>query len=71
MQVVSGNYWEIFDARPALGRFFSDDEDRLPAGEAVAVLSHAYWASARGSDPDVLATSLRIGSRTYTVVGVA
>jgi predicted permease len=71
VRLVSGNYWELFDAHPALGRFFTDDEDQLPDGEAVAVLSHAYWVSAHGSDPGVLGTSLRVGSRAYTIVGVA
>src|SRR5687767_1811698 len=36
---VSATFFEFFDARPALGRFFSADEDVTPRGADVAVLS--------------------------------
>src|SRR5215212_8802355 len=38
--LVSASFWKMFDARPALGRFFADAEDRTPAGDAVAVLGY-------------------------------
>ena len=40
---ASGQYFAVLGARPALGRFFGPEDDELPAGNAVAVLSHAYW----------------------------
>ena len=68
---VSASYWRLFDARPALGRFFTPDEDRVPDGTSVAVLGHGYWQTRYGARPDVLGQSVTIGSRTYTIVGVA
>ncbi len=68
---VSANLWSMFDARPALGRFFGPDEDRDAGGAPVLVLSHALWKSSFGGDSAVLGRALRIGPTTYTVIGVA
>jgi putative ABC transport system permease protein len=67
---VSGDMWQLFDARPALGRFFGPAEDRIPEGSMVAVLSHMYWQSAFGGR-DVIGERLRVGTRDATIVGVA
>ncbi|HEX4634082.1 MAG TPA: ABC transporter permease, partial [Gemmatimonadales bacterium] len=67
---VSGEYFGLFDARPALGRFFTTQEDSSPQGTNVAVLGHAYWQSVLGGRPDVLGQALHIGRLTYTVIGV-
>jgi predicted permease len=68
---VSASFWRLFDARPALGRFFGADEDRVPDGTAVAVLGHGYWRAGYGGRPDVLGEEIVIGSRRYTIIGVA
>jgi predicted permease len=68
---VSASFWRLFDARPALGRFFTPDEDRVPDGTSVAVLGYGFWQTSYGGRTDVLGQSLTIGSRTYTIIGVA
>ena len=68
---VSASYWGFFDARPVLGRFFTEAEDREPSGAAVAVLGHGYWSSRLGSDPNVIGRQIRMVGRDYTVIGVA
>jgi putative ABC transport system permease protein len=67
---VSASYFDFFDARPALGRFFTPDEDRTPIGAPVAVLSYGYWQSGFGGRRDVLGEALKIGELTYTIIGV-
>ncbi|GJG89399.1 hypothetical protein tb265_45800 [Gemmatimonadetes bacterium T265] len=68
---ASGAFWSLFDALPALGRFFGPQDDRLPAGVPVAVLGYEYWRREHGGDPSVLGRAIRVGGGTYTVVGVA
>ncbi len=68
--VVSASYFDFFDARPALGRFFSHDEDLPPRGAAVAVLSHAFWQSEFGGR-DVLDQVLQVGDTRARIIGVA
>ena len=69
--LVSASFWSLFDARPELGRYFTADEDRTPNGTAVAVLGYGYWKSRFGGDRTVLGRHLRIGSQSYTIIGVA
>ncbi len=71
VSAVSGDYFDLFDARPAAGRFLAPPDDRAPAGSPVAVLSHAFWRSQYGGRPDIVGTALQIGPLIYTIVGVA
>jgi predicted permease len=69
--MVSASFWPFFGVRPALGRFFSPEEDRVPEGSPVAVLGHEYWHSKYGGSRDALGQSVRIGRKIYTIIGVA
>jgi predicted permease len=70
-ELVSGTYFPVLGMGAALGRALGPEDDRLPGGHPVAVLSHAYWVGHLASDPAVIGRSLIINGRTYTVVGVA
>jgi predicted permease len=67
---VSASYFDFFDARPALGRFFVADEDVTPRGADVAVLSHSFWHAQFGVR-DVRGERLRVGDVVATIIGVA
>ena len=65
--------WELFPllgARPALGRFYGEQDDREEA-PLTAVISHEYWKRALGSEPGVLGRTLEITGKVFTIVGVA
>ncbi len=68
---VTANYFTVLGTRTAAGRLFQGDEDRVPDGAPVAVLSHAFWTRRFGASPDVVGTTLRMNGRPYTIVGVA
>jgi len=68
---VSADFWWLFDARPAAGRFFTAADDTLPRGTDVAVLSWAYWQRAYGGRPNAVGSRVQIGSDLYTIIGVA
>jgi putative ABC transport system permease protein len=70
-ELVSGNYFEVLGVQPALGRVFTLDDERVPGGHPLVVLSHAYWTRRFGSDPNILNKSLLINNVQMTVVGVA
>jgi predicted permease len=69
--LVSATLWSFFGVQPALGRFFTADEDRVPEGTPVAVLGDGYWRTKYGADRDVVGKQIRIGRKIYTVIGVA
>jgi hypothetical protein len=43
LSAISASFWRLFDMRPALGRFFTPAEDRVPDGTMVAVLGYGFW----------------------------
>jgi len=67
---ISANFFGFFNAPPALGRYFTTEEDTPPAGEPVAVLSYSHWRSDYAGSRDVLGAALRIGTVRYTIIGV-
>jgi predicted permease len=69
--IASASYFDFFDIHPVLGRFYTTQEDTLPAGAGVAVLGYGYWQSEYAGAGDVLGKSIRLGTRLYTIVGVA
>jgi len=70
-ELVTGNYFETLGVRPAIGRVFSQDDDRAPGAQPFVVLSHSYWERHFGSDPSVLNKVLLINNVEMTVVGVS
>lgn len=67
---VSGSFFDFFEARPVLGRFFATSEDSIPRGEDVVVLAHAFWQEEFGGR-NVIGRILPIGTLGYTIIGVA
>ena len=67
----TGDYFRVLGTRPAVGRLFDADDDRLPSGNAVAVLSHAYWQRRYGGSMAVLGDHIVVDGIDYAIVGVA
>ena len=68
--IVSGSYFRLLGARPALGRTFAPDEDRPGQRVPVVVLSHGLWQRQFGGDPAVLGRTIRLNGAPFTVIGV-
>jgi len=73
--LVTANYWGVLGIQPALGRFFTEDEDRNPnsaeAAGSVAVLSYSFWERQFGRDPGVLDRTVLLDRSPCRVIGVA
>jgi putative ABC transport system permease protein len=68
---MSASLWQLFNARPVIGRFFGADEDRDPGGARVVVLSYGYWKSQYAGSDSVLGKVINVGPAQYTIIGVA
>ena len=66
---VSAHYFDVLGLRPALGRNFSEDEDR-PHGPKTAILSYSLWRAAFDANPDVVGQAMLLKSEPYTIIGV-
>jgi predicted permease len=69
--MVSANYFEVLGVRPALGRFFTADEDQGAGAHPVIVLSDGFWRQRFGADPAALGRKIVVNGAPYTVIGVA
>jgi len=69
--VVSANCFSLLGLRPALGRFFAAEEDRVPDRDRVAVVSYGFWKNWLGESPAALGATLKINGTPFTVIGVA
>ncbi len=68
--VVSGNYFDVLQVRPRLGRMLQDADDHA-GNSPVAVLSENLWLKRFGGDPGVVGRNLVLNGQTVTVVGIA
>jgi putative ABC transport system permease protein len=67
--VVGGSYFEVMGLHPVLGRLI-DMRDDGPNAAGVAVLTYRFWKTSFNSDPSVIGKTVRLGTRSATVIGV-
>ena len=67
--VVGGSYFSVMGLSPVRGRLLDATDDGPNAAGAV-VLTHRFWTTTMGSDPNVLGRVVRLGDRSATIVGV-
>jgi len=68
--LVSAGFFRLLGASPAMGRFFTEEED-VPGAARVVVLAHHVWQERFGSDREIIGRSLTLDGAPYTVIGVA
>jgi len=66
---ASADLFGTLRAKAALGRIFTDDEDK-PGPALSVVLSHELWRRRFGGDPNILNQTITLNRGLYTVVGV-
>jgi len=66
---VSVQWFDVFGAKPRLGRVFQAEEDQ-PNANQVIVLSFPAWKRLFGQDPSVLGRTVELNQKPYRVVGV-
>jgi predicted permease len=70
-ELVSGNYFQTLGVGAAVGRVLMPEDDVVPGGHPVVVLSHAYWAQHFGADAGVLNKTILVNNTEMTIIGVA
>jgi predicted permease len=66
---VSQQWFQVFGARPILGRTFSA-EDELPGAAPVTVISYNLWQQQFGGAADAVGKTLELDQVPYRVIGV-
>src|ERR1700730_7038 len=68
--LVNGNYFDLLEVRPVLGRAFLPEEDSTPNGHPVAVLGYKFWKKI-GGDAGIIGSTITLNGHVFTVIGVA
>ena len=63
------NLFRVLDVTPLIGRLIVD-ENALPDGERVVVLSHGLWQTRFAGDKSVVGKPIQMNGRPATVIGV-
>ena len=66
---VSWRWFEVFGARPSLGRVFTPAEDQPNANYEV-VLAYDTWRRLFASDKNIVGRTIRLNKRDYRIIGV-
>jgi predicted permease len=69
-QLVTGGYFPLLGVRPAVGRALGPDDDRVPLGHPVAMISYGYWKRRFALDPAAVGRPLSLSGVPFTIVGV-
>jgi len=67
---VTHDYFATLGLTPAVGRWFTPEED-LPGAPRAVVLSHDLWQTRFGGDRAIVGRAVTIGNEPHEVVGVA
>ncbi|HKC86784.1 MAG TPA: ABC transporter permease, partial [Blastocatellia bacterium] len=66
---VTGRFFSILGAQPALGRVFDETDDRVN-GAKVVVLSDQLWRERFNADPKIIGQTITLSQQSFTVIGV-
>ena len=66
---VSKEFFDALGLTPRIGRSFVPEEQQV-GGPPTAIVSHGFWQSTLGADPDLAAHELRFSGQTHSIVGV-
>jgi macrolide transport system ATP-binding/permease protein len=70
-QMVSANFFDMLGASPALGRAFSQEEDKTPGSHPVVMLNYNFWQRRFGGDASLVGRTIPLNNMAYTVIGIA
>jgi predicted permease len=66
---VSVDFFRVLGMNPAIGRTFTQEEDKQ-GGEPAVIMSDGLWRRRFGADPSLIGKAISVNGRSVTVVGV-
>jgi len=69
-QLVSGDYFSLLGVSPSAGRAILPEDDQVPNGHPVAMISYGYWQRRFGLSPSVIGRDMSISGTRFTIIGV-
>ena len=70
LELVSGNYYQQLQVKPALGRAILPADDAVPGSGAVVVISDGFWNRNFSRSPDAIGKVISVNMTPVTIIGV-
>jgi putative ABC transport system permease protein len=67
--MVNANFFDVLEVKPAIGRGFSNDDER-PGAARVAILSDGLWRRRFAGRSTIVGETIRVNDETTTIAGV-
>ncbi len=71
VRLASGDYFSTLEAKPAIGRMFTPEMDRVRGGAPFAVTSYAFWKQRFNLDPSIIGKTIQVHKTQFEIIGVA
>src|SRR5947199_7682758 len=68
-QRVTLNMFDLLGVQPLLGRTFEPD-DAQPERQNSVILSYGLWQRRFGGDKEIVGKTIKLNTRTFTIIGV-
>jgi predicted permease len=69
-ELVSSSYFPVLGVGAALGRTIAPDDDNVPDGGPVVVLSYSFWRNYFHADSTIIGRTIVLNGHGMTVIGV-
>jgi len=68
--LVTGNYFQTLGVQAFRGRVLTPDDDRVPGGHPIVMISYGAWQRRFAGAPDIVGKTVSINQQPFTIVGV-
>ncbi len=68
---ATGNYFDVLNIHPLLGRFFHDSDEHGPNSAPYMVLGYTFWHTHFHDDRGVVGRVVQLNKHPFTILGVA
>lgn len=70
-EFVTANYFDALGLKPARGRFFSPEEDRIAGEHDGVILNYGTWKLRFGGAENIIGQKVNLNNLVFTIIGVA
>ena len=69
-ELVSGTYFPVLGVSTVIGRAFTPEDDKVPNGHPLVMLTYAFWKQRFGGDPQIVGKKVLVNNHEMTIIGV-
>jgi predicted permease len=68
--LVSGSFFSVLGVNALLGRTITEEDNNVPDGQPVVVISYDFWRRRFASDPEIVGRRIALNGKPHTIIGV-